>query len=876
MKQIITFLLVIFMANFAIGQQSYPVYSGINKIKKPSSPKGADEISGEITTLSYYVPGETTTLIFTITIESPDFEFGDFVELTFPEGITPLDGSPFIGEAGDNQANYNGVNGQIISWGDDNNNFGGIYAGQSYDFWVEIACDEGLTGVHEITYFVSGDEWGVPPNEFSGTANISELPDAPDLAVTVTGIISTYYTVPLAQAVFVPEGSVQNYANDLTEATDFNLTIVDVYDENMPITIPLEYQETEYFTFPAYTATETGTLTFTYTANASNDLNTDNGTVVKEIEVDSTVLSFNNGDMIGYKSVGVPGAMLGNVFFIAAEDVITGVSFYLVNPTPGDIITARVYAFDGEPGDLIASTMDVIITTDSTEYTALFPTEVTLPEGNYLIALVEGDNFLTIAITSTPFVPNSSWVYFGDQWINAGDIGFTDTFILNGIFGEYTSPSFDIALEELTIPPYVTVGEVDITGVLKNLSGEVLTSIDIEYTVNGGEPVMESFTGLSVEPIGTYDFTFTTPAYLPEVGAYDIVVSISNANGNGPDVNPNNDQLGIIVNFMDYIPFKMVVGEEATGTWCGWCVRGIVYMEYMAETYPDTWIGIAVHNGDPMVVPEYDAGIGSWIPGYPSGLVDRSEVYDPAEFEQGFLERINEVAPAELMIENQSVVDGVLTFDVTATFYAKVANFRLNTVLVEDFVTGPPPGYNQANYYSGGAYGEMGGFELLPNPVPASDMVYMDVSRALLGGWDGIEGSLPDTVYAGETFNYEFSVVLDESWNYNNMEIVGMLINQTTGKIENACVDDLITSVSSMETNSDVSVYPNPAKDEVRISNIEHGNIYLYNINGQLVMERQNVKGSCKLDISKFENGTYILKIINNEETITTKVNVIK
>ena len=733
----------------------------------------------------------------------------------------------------------------------------------------------GATDIQEAESFVTSDEYGTPLNEFPEIVELYERNPAPDLVPNITGYVAEYYSIPIDQAVLSPEGSVTNLAGSLLEATDFNLTIGSDYDENMPITIPLENGQTEHFTFPSFSATETGTLTFTYTANASNDLNPDNGTVVKNIEIDSSILSFNNGEITGAFGIGTPGRVTGNVFYISTEDELTAVSFYLQSPTIGDEITARVYEFDDEPGDLIASTMSIVVTDTATEYTAIFPTGVTLPAGNYLIGLVEGEHELGIALTSTPFIANSAWLK-ASQWLNLGAVGYFHTYLIKGIFDEYTVPDFDIELESLTIPNYTLEGDIIISGVIENLSAEELTSIDIKYTVNGSDSVMESFTDLSVEPLETYNFTFTSPLSLIEFGAYDIVVTINNANGMGPDENPDNDQLGTIVNFIDYAPEKIVVGEEGTGTWCGWCVRGIVFMEYMANTYPDNWIGIAVHNYDPMMDPEYDDGIGNIISGYPGGLVDRSGVYDPAEFEQGYTERIDEIAPAELMIENQLVVDGVLTFDVTATFYAKVANFRLNAVLVEDYVTGTDEGYNQANYYSGGAYGEMGGFENLPNPVPAADMVYNDVARAILGGWDGVEGSLPDTVYAGETYSYEFSVTLDESWDYGNMQIVGMLINNNSGMIENACENNDITSLPSINNNGELSVYPNPAKDKLNISIKDNSNVYVYNVNGQLIMQEENISGTYQMDISGLDNGTYIIKVISDNQAFVSKIFVIK
>ena len=52
-----------------------------------------------------------------------------------------------------------------------------------------------------------------------------------------------------------------------------------------------------------------------------------------------------------------------------------------------------------------------------------------------------------------------------------------------------------------------------------------------------------------------------------------------------------------------------VVGEEATGTWCGWCPRGAVALNWMDHDYEGYWQGIAVHNGDPMSDADYDNGL---------------------------------------------------------------------------------------------------------------------------------------------------------------------------------------------------------------------------------------------------------------------------
>ncbi len=345
------------------------------------------------------------------------------------------------------------------------------------------------------------------------------------------------------------------------------------------------------------------------------------------------------------------------------------------------------------------------------------------------------------------------------------------------------------------------------------------------------------------------------------------------------DVDPANDMLSTEIAIIEFAPYKMVVGEEGTGTWCGWCVRGAVYMDSMAMKYPDTWIGIAVHNGDPMLVEEYDAGIGPLIGfSYPGGIVNRAIACDPSVFEVNYLQEIDVIAPAGIIVENKSfnASTGELSFTLTADFIATVSDYRFNAVIVENGVTGTGDGWDQANSYSGGTYGPMGGYEDLPNPVPAEDMVYEHVARVILGGFDGVEGSLPGTVIAGEVHSYDFSIVISEDWDINQLEIVGMLIDNATGQIKNGTKDHLITGVPDTDAYSSIIVYPNPAKDAVVISNVDKGTVSIYNLNGQLVLEKQNVIGSVKLDISIFENGTYIVKVITDTNTMTSKLNIIK
>ena len=112
-------------------------------------------------------------------------------------------------------------------------------------------------------------------------------------------------------------------------------------------------------------------------------------------------------------------------------------------------------------------------------------------------------------------------------------------------------------------------------------------------------------------------------------------------------------------------------------------------------------------------------------------------------------------------------------------------DYRFAAILTEDGVTGPAPSYNQTNSYSGGNHGPMGGFENLPNPIPAERIAYDHVGRQLLCDYGGVQGSFPSSLASGQTANYEFTYVLDENYDYNYIRAIGLLI-APDGTVENA------------------------------------------------------------------------------------------
>jgi PKD repeat protein len=354
----------------------------------------------------------------------------------------------------------------------------------------------------------------------------------------------------------------------------------------------------------------------------------------------------------------------------------------------------------------------------------------------------------------------------------------------------------DANLSAFHLPSKVAVGDVDIMGTLRSERDTPITSFEAIYTVDGVDSDVASFDGLNVGFNETYDFTHPTPANLA-VGEHEITLTIQNINGAGDDDYPSNNTLTKSVLTVNEIFQQNIVYEEGTGTWCGWCPRGLVGLNTMAHNYTDgTWIGIGVHNGDPMTVTEYDNGIGTFISGYPSGVMNRKDVYDPglSTLEPAFLAAREEIPLAKITMTNKSYdpTTRELVVEATANFAMDLAgtSYNFSLVIVENEVTGTGSSWNQSNNYSGGGSGDLIDWDGtnwadLPNPVPAADMVYQHVGRALVGGWDGIADQIPADVVYGTAYSYEFTYTLDAEFDENNVDLALLLINATDGTIAN-------------------------------------------------------------------------------------------
>ena len=347
--------------------------------------------------------------------------------------------------------------------------------------------------------------------------------------------------------------------------------------------------------------------------------------------------------------------------------------------------------------------------------------------------------------------------------------------------GEPACIELSSELEDGVVTRY---GDVNITGSVK--AKKDISSFTITLTL-GDQTVTETFER-SIKEGNVADFTLSEPIHINRNTRIDFTMS---AEADGDKVRVSGKTSFIA---------QKVVAEEVTGTWCGYCVRGIIAMEQMREEHPDDYIGIAVHCGsgnwpDAM---EIDPAIYNdllfselGMTGYPHCTVNRQKKYtgDPANIPYYYNQVKNDAKPKagiELTAEYDAELDQITAHTkILFTTNEYNADYRHLYVLIENAVHGEGYGYYQSNYYSGVA--GMGRFTDLPSTVPDTEMTYPDVARAIYGTYYGIPDIYSTTITAGEVTYYDYildsipaSILVRE-----NCELAVLLLNKN-GVIVNA------------------------------------------------------------------------------------------
>jgi len=469
-----------------------------------------------------------------------------------------------------------------------------------------------------------------------------------------------------------------------------------------------------------------------------------------------------------------------------------------------------------------------------------------------------------------------------DLYPNANSAYFVDDVCYNYDTSQVVLPNLDLALSNINSINGLAGQNRDVVVEVINLGLTSISSFDIDFDYNG-TIISENILGVNIPMLSSYSVVFNNPIVLTG-GLNPATATVSNVNGLGPDNVPANDLATSQISAVEPTPNKLVVGEEATGTWCGWCPRGAVALNWLDKDYYGYFQGIAVHNGDPMTDVDYDAGMA--VGGYPAGYVNRGSEIDPSDFEIEFMQKIT--SPISATFNGIATANGnIIDVEISATATSVISgNWTVACALIEDSVTGTGGTWYQSNSYAGGSAGNLidvdgTDWSTLPNWVPDVQMIYRHVARGIQPSFNG--GSLPQSTYnVGDVFTQNFQFTVDPTWDINKMHVVGMLINN--GEIDNAVslpvTISTSTNVDNVSSDIDFDIYPNPSNlTTTLLLNLESEkqvSVTLTNVDGRVIAKGNygTMIGSHSLtfDVSNLSNGVYIVKALIGKEIIVKKL----
>lgn len=300
-----------------------------------------------------------------------------------------------------------------------------------------------------------------------------------------------------------------------------------------------------------------------------------------------------------------------------------------------------------------------------------------------------------------------------------------------------------------------------------------------------------------------------------------------------------------------YSPVAVV--EEFTGTWCTFCPRGAVYMDYYHDKYDGgddgKVIGIALHSSDVMQI-EGGAYVSLAMAeananGFPGAFFSRTSQADPSEESEvkAILEKtfyssvtVDKVSVGEDMYGGKTLT---VNCGIENAYPKNSLEQRLALVVVENDVCGQDAGYNQTNYFSNmpqatieSTYGE----ELWPyfefytestNPVFYTNMKYQHVARGI---YPDYYGALIDSPCEAEVpVGVEMTLPApDNVLDWENVSIVALLIDNRTGQILYADEMD-----ASEFTGADT---PDTPDDPDSVEGIDSGEITVVCAGGELTV----------------------------------------
>lgn len=437
-----------------------------------------------------------------------------------------------------------------------------------------------------------------------------------------------------------------------------------------------------------------------------------------------------------------------------------------------------------------------------------------------------------------------------------------------------SQPADEAGITALNLANYLSVssGPYDISMSVINGGSSAITSMDVEYTIDGGAAVSGKITGLNIASGAKGTAVHPTKWSGATVGSHTVAVKIVKVNG-ADDTKVGNNTASKSLMIFDKAVDRKILNEIFTSSTCPPCTPGnINYNKVIDGRTKHSTIKYQVNfpgTGDPYCTKE----VTDRMAFYAVNSVPRMEVdggwdgnansfstglYDDFQSKPSFIEITGSVA---LTWKN------TITLDVNLNPLLDNAsnNLKLHAVIVEGETYANKKSNGETQFESVMKKMMTGTVGQVLTPLKKDTKVTKKIAYTFNGGY-----RLPMDGSAAQHINHltENSV---ETW--NDLAVVVFVQDATTKEIlQSETFPIALVGTEAVEQN--LNLYPNPANNLFVVESKEMGNaaVTVTDMQGKVVFNGNMNAGALSMNVADWSEGVYMVSVNGNSKNLNSKM----
>ncbi len=408
----------------------------------------------------------------------------------------------------------------------------------------------------------------------------------------------------------------------------------------------------------------------------------------------------------------------------------------------------------------------------------------------------------------------------------------------------------DAKLLTVDIDDIIVTGNTDIPGNITNFVTATISSMDINWQVDGVTIYTEQKTGLNIAPNAQYSFSHSDQ-WNASPGIHTLNVWVSNINNAGDDGNTSNDAIEKTVTVATQSVARLPLYEEFTSSTCGPCATfNMNYFnmnflnsnegDYVLVKYQMNWPGA----GDPYYTAEGGVRRGYYgINAAPTLLLDTKEgTFFGTSALQSALNNALTVPSFVDIAADYTVTGNSIEVNTTVTPYLD-GPFTMQIAVLEVRTTQNTGGNGENTF-------EHVMMKMLPNAY---------------GTTLNFTAGTPET----NTFTADLSSTNVEE--FDDLMVAVFIQNNATKKIMQA---GYATNTLGVNENnlSQLTLYPNPSNGSLRISTQGEVAVQISDILGKVMFSQNDITSETVMNVSSLSTGVYFATITQEGQSETIKV----